>query len=66
LAIVIGGTSAELNLKTVKLASTHYLDSLPVAGGEDGHAFAILALRRRFQLTQIWGSARNSAANILP
>ncbi len=44
LAIVIGGTSAELNLKTVKLASTHYLDNLPTAGGEDGHAFRDLAL----------------------
>ena len=33
LAIVIGGTSAELTMKTVKLASTRYLDSLPTAGG---------------------------------
>ena len=32
LAIVIGGTSAELTLKTVKLASTRYLDGLPTAG----------------------------------
>ena len=40
LAIVIGGTSAELNLKTVKLASTHYLDSLPKQGDKKtGHAF---------------------------
>ncbi len=40
LAIVIGGTSAELNLKTVKLASTHYLDELPNNGNEKtGHAF---------------------------
>ena len=40
LAIVIGGTSAELNLKTVKLASTHYLDELPNKGNEKtGHAF---------------------------
>ena len=36
LAIVIGGTSAEMNLKTVKLASTRYLDGLPTKGGEDG------------------------------
>ncbi|HUZ91113.1 MAG TPA: fumarate hydratase, partial [Methylocella sp.] len=56
LAIVIGGTSAELNLKTVKLASTHYLDSLPVAGGEDGHAFRDLALEAEiFKLTQDLG-----------
>lgn len=39
LAIVIGGTSAEFNLKTVKLASTRYLDSLPTRGSELGHAF---------------------------
>ncbi len=39
LAIVIGGTSAELTLKTVKLASCHYLDGLPEAGSESGHAF---------------------------
>lgn len=39
LAIVIGGTSAEMNLKTVKLASTHYLDGLPSEGSELGHAF---------------------------
>jgi fumarate hydratase, class I len=39
LAIVIGGTSAELTLKTVKLASTRYLDDLPAHGSEDGHAF---------------------------
>ena len=32
LAIVIGGTSAELTMKTVKLASTHYLDALPTKG----------------------------------
>jgi fumarate hydratase class I len=39
LAVVIGGTSAELNLKTVKLASTHYLDGLPTKGSKSGHAF---------------------------
>ena len=39
LAIVIGGTSAEANLKTVKLASTRYLDSLPTTGNEHGQAF---------------------------
>src|SRR6516164_2247529 len=40
LAIVIGGTSAELTMKTVKLASCRYLDTLPTKGSEDGHAFA--------------------------
>jgi fumarate hydratase class I len=39
LAIVVGGTSAEFNLKTVKLASARYLDGLPTAGSETGHAF---------------------------
>jgi len=39
LAVVIGGTSAEVNLKTVKLASARYLDTLPEAGSESGHAF---------------------------
>ncbi|HUI20373.1 MAG TPA: fumarate hydratase [Methylocella sp.] len=56
LAIVIGGTSAELNLKTVKLASTRYLDSLPATGGEDGHAFRDLELEAEiFKLTQKLG-----------
>jgi fumarate hydratase, class I len=44
LAIVIGGTSAEQNLKTVKLASTRYLDELPTQGSEDGHAFRDLEM----------------------
>jgi fumarate hydratase class I len=39
LAIVVGGTSAEANLKTVKLASAGYLDTLPDFGNELGHAF---------------------------
>jgi fumarate hydratase class I len=39
LAIVIGGTSAEMNLKTVKLASCRYLDGLPEIGNEFGQAF---------------------------
>jgi fumarate hydratase class I len=38
LAIVIGGTSAELTLKTVKLASCRYLDDLPTRGSALGHA----------------------------
>ena len=44
LAIVIGGTSAELNLKTVKLASTKYLDALPTSGNEMGRAFRDLEM----------------------
>lgn len=39
LAFVIGGTSAEANLKTVKLASTKYLDTLPTRGNESGQGF---------------------------
>jgi fumarate hydratase class I len=44
LALVIGGTSAEYTLKTVKLASTHYLDHLPTSGNEHGRAFRDVAL----------------------
>ncbi|MGB8353662.1 MAG: fumarate hydratase [Chthoniobacteraceae bacterium] len=39
IAFVIGGTSAEACLKTVKLASTKYLDTLPTSGNEGGQAF---------------------------
>ena len=38
LAVVIGGLSAEQNLKTVKMASTHYLDDLPTEGSDFGQA----------------------------
>ena len=44
LAIAIGGTSAELCLKTVKLASARYLDGLPTRGSENGHAFRDLEI----------------------
>ena len=44
LAIVIGGTSAETTLKTVKLASTKWLDELPTKGDKSGHAFRDLEL----------------------
>ena len=47
IAFVIGGTSAEKNLLTVKLASTHYYDSLPVTGDESGRAFRDVELERR-------------------
>jgi fumarate hydratase, class I len=56
LAIVIGGTSAELTMKTVKLASTKYLDELPTRGSEDGHAFRDLEMEREVhKLTQSLG-----------
>jgi len=46
LAIVIGGTSAEFNLKMVKYASAHYLDNLPIAGNEHGQIFRDLELEK--------------------
>jgi fumarate hydratase, class I len=56
LAIVIGGTSAELTMKTVKLASCRYLDDLPTHGSEDGHAFRDRAMERQVhELTQSLG-----------
>src|SRR5712672_3434317 len=56
LAIVIGGTSAELTMKTVKLASTKYYDNLPTQGSEDGHAFRDLDMERQvLQMTQSLG-----------
>src|SRR5947207_3668414 len=56
LAIVIGGTSAELTLKTVKLASCRYLDDLPTRGSEDGHAFRDRQMERDVhELTQSLG-----------
>ena len=47
IAFVIGGTSAEANLKTVKLASAHYYDDLPVEGNEGGQAFRDLELEKK-------------------
>jgi len=56
LAIVIGGTSAELTMKTVKLASTKYYDNLPTKGSEDGHAFRDLAMEQEIlKMTQSLG-----------
>src|SRR6516162_5420061 len=56
LAIVIGGTSAELTMKTVKLASTHYYDTLPTKGSENGHAFRDLEMEKDVHgLTQSLG-----------
>jgi fumarate hydratase class I len=47
LAIVIGGTSAELTLKTVKLASTKWLDTLPTEGSKAGHAFRDVEMEQK-------------------
>ena len=46
IAFVIGGTSAEKNLLTVKLASTHYYDGLPTTGDETGRAFRDVELEK--------------------
>lgn len=50
LAIVIGGTSAELNLKTVKLASARYLDALPTKGTNFGQAMRDIEWEKRILL----------------
>ncbi len=62
LAIVIGGTSAELTLKTVKLASCRYLDTLPSTGNKYGQAFRdhdfeaeVLALTRQMGIGAQFG-----------
>ena len=62
LAIVIGGTSAELTLKTVKLASCRYLDTLPSIGNKYGQAFRdhdfeaeVLALTRQMGIGAQFG-----------
>ena len=47
IAFVIGGTSAEMNLKTVKLASAKYYDDLPSEGNEFGQAFRDRAMEQR-------------------
>jgi len=62
LAIVIGGTSAEMNLKTVKLASCRYLDALPGEGNPNGQAYRdggleeeVLELTRRLGIGAQFG-----------
>ena len=56
LAIVVGGTSAEMTLKTAKLASCRYLDDLPVRGNALGHAIRDPALEEEvLRLTQRTG-----------
>jgi len=54
-AFVIGGTSAEATLKTVKLASAKELDQLPTTGSMGGRAFRDVELEKRL-LTAAWGS----------
>ena len=53
LALVIGGTSAEFTLKTLKLATTKYLDRLPATGNEYGRAFRDTGLEQQiFELAR--------------
>ena len=49
IAFVIGGTSAEMNLATVKKASVKYYDSLPTEGNELGHAFRDVELEKELK-----------------
>ena len=66
IAFVIGGTSAEATLKTVKLASTKYYDGLPTEGNEHGGRSAMFSLSRScWKKRVIWGSAHSSAVNTL-
>ena len=56
LAIVIGGTSGEIAVETAKLASAHYLDTLPTTGSASGHAFRDLDLEAKvLELAQSTG-----------
>ncbi|MCP4753461.1 MAG: fumarate hydratase [Proteobacteria bacterium] len=56
LAVVIGGTSAEMNLKTVKLASAKYYDGIPTQGNELGQAFRDIEMEAEvLKLTQKLG-----------
>jgi fumarate hydratase class I len=64
LALVIGGLSAELTLKTVKLASARYLDRLPTTGNESGRAFRDPALEAQVLRLYETGMAPSSAASI--
>ncbi|MDT7576244.1 MAG: fumarate hydratase, class, partial [Pseudonocardiales bacterium] len=56
LAVVVGGMSAEYTLKVAKLASARYLDTLPTAGSELGHAFRDTDLEQQvLELTRQFG-----------
>lgn len=67
IAFVIGGTSAETNLKTVKLASAKYYDELPTEGNEHGQAFRDVELEKELLIeAQNLGWERSSAVNISP
>ena len=64
---MIGGTSAELTMKTVKLASCRYLDDLPTQGSEDGNAFRDLEMEKEVhKLTQSLGVGAQFGGKYLP
>jgi len=64
LAIVIGGTSAEMNLKTVELASTRYLDDLPGEGNDKGVAIRDRGMEKKvLELTRQMGIGAQFAAS---
>ena len=64
-AFVIGGTSAETNLKTVKLASAKYYDRLPTEGNEWGQAFRDVELDIKYTLI-LWASLVSQMVKNLP
>lgn len=65
LAFVVGGTSAEMTMKTVKLASAGYLDGLPTKGSASAHAFRDLELEEKIlKISQEIGVGTSSAENI--
>jgi fumarate hydratase class I len=65
LAVVIGGTSAELTLKTVKLASCRYLDTLPREGTKFGTAFRDTEMEQEIlELTRKTASGHSSVGSI--
>jgi fumarate hydratase class I len=67
LVFVVGGTSAEACMKTVKLASTKYLDSLPTTGNEHGRAFRDLAMEAKvLEIARSTGIGAQFGGNILP
>ncbi|STT48874.1 fumarate hydratase class I, anaerobic [Klebsiella pneumoniae] len=67
IAFVIGGTSAEATLKTVKLASTKYYDGLPTEGNEHGQAFRDVQLEQELLLeAQNLGLGAQFAAILCP
>lgn len=72
LAIVVGGLSAEMNLKTVKMASTRYYDNLHTSGNDKGRAYRDLEWEKRIhELTYghfdiIWSMSHAPFSSMAP